>query len=94
MLSQNLTSTAPRYEYKMAQLPQTFWFKQDTGKEVALYLEGLAKQYGAQGWEFYRIDSVGVAVPAGCLAKLLGAQVESVRHYNVVTFRRPIQSQS
>ena len=92
MSSQNYIPTIPRYEYKMVQLPQTFWFKQDTGKEVALYLEGLAKQYGTQGWEFYRI--VGVAVPAGCLAKLLGSQVESMRHYNVVTFRRPIQSQN
>lgn len=94
MLSQNYISTTPRYEFKMVQLPQTFWFQQDTGKEVALSLEGLAKQYGSQGWEFYRIDSVGVAVPAGCLARLFGTQVESMTHYNVVTFRRQIPSQN
>lgn len=30
------------YEFKMVQIPQTFVLKQDTGKEIATYLEKLA----------------------------------------------------
>lgn len=77
------------YEYKMVQLPQTFVLKQDTGKEIAAYLEKLAAQHTAAGWEFYRIDTVGVAVSLGCIASLFGAQA-TMRNYNVVCFRKPI----
>jgi hypothetical protein len=77
-----------RYEYRMVQLPQTFILKQDTGKEIAAYLEKLASDWGAQGWEFYRIDEVGVAVQPGCFAALGGAKA-SIVTYNVMSFRRP-----
>ena len=40
----------PAYEFKMVQLPQTFVLKQDTGKEIAAYLEKLSRDLGAQGW--------------------------------------------
>jgi hypothetical protein len=74
-------------EYKMIQLPQTFVLKQDTGKEIATYLETMAHKLGEQGWEFYRIDQVGVAVAPGCLGLLTGAKT-SMTYYNVVTFKR------
>jgi len=77
-------------EFKMVQLPQTFVLKQDTGKEIAAYLEKIAHEMGAQGWEFYRIDSVGVAVQPGCLAALAGTK-QTMTYYNVVTFRRAKQ---
>lgn len=38
------------YEFKMVQLPQTFVMKQDTGKEIAAYLEKLSTDMGAQDW--------------------------------------------
>ena len=47
----------------------------------------MANQYTAQGWEFFRVDTVGVAVQPGCLAALLG-QRQVVINYYVVTFRR------
>lgn len=75
------------YEFKMIQLPQTFVLKQDTGKEIAAYLENLSIQMGSQGWEFYRVDTVGVATNPGCLAALMGAK-STMSNYNIVTFRR------
>jgi hypothetical protein len=75
-----------KYKYKMVQLPQTFLLKKDTGNEIAGYLESLTHKLGEKGWEFYRIDSVGVAVQPGCLASLLGAR-QSMTYYNIVTFR-------
>lgn len=78
------------YEFKMIQLPQTFVLKQDTGKEIAAYLEALSKELGAQGWEFQRIDSVGVQVQPGCMGMLTGVK-QTMNYYNVVTFRRQKQ---
>jgi hypothetical protein len=75
------------YEFKMVQLPQTFVLKQDTGKEIAAYLEKLVQETGAQGWEFYRIDQVGVLVQPGCLAAFTGTK-QTMTYYNVITFRR------
>jgi hypothetical protein len=79
------------YEFKMMQLPQTFVLKQDTGTEIAAYLEKLSKDMGVDGWEFYRVDSVGVAVQPGCLAALSGTK-QTMTYYNVVTFRRTKQT--
>lgn len=75
------------YEFKMIQLPQTFVLKQDTGKEIAVYLEKLTQEQGAQGWEFYRIDQVGVAVAPGCMGALTGVK-QTMTYYNVVSFRK------
>jgi hypothetical protein len=76
-----------RYAYKMVQLPQTYVLKKDTGHEISDHLESLVLQMGEKGWEFYRIDSVGVAVNPGCLAAMLG-QKQSMTYYNIVTFRQ------
>lgn len=76
-----------QYDFKMVQLPKTFTLKQDTGKEIAAYLEKVAEDMSAQGWEFYRVDTVGVSVQPGCFATLFGAR-ETMTNYNVVTFRK------
>lgn len=75
------------YEYKMVQIPPTIEVsaKGQKGNEAAAYLEELANRFAPDGWEFYRVDSVGVATPAGCFAPGQPAKVES---YYVVTFRR------
>lgn len=78
------------YEFKMMQLPQTFVLQKDTGKEIAVYLEKTSREMGVQGWEFYRIDQVGVAVQPGCLGALSGVK-QTMTYYNVVTFRRPLK---
>lgn len=80
--------SAQTYEYKMVQLPRTFVLKQDTGNEIAIYLQQLATQHAHHGWEFHRIDSVGVAVSPGCLAAFAGAK-QTMTYYNIATFRRP-----
>jgi len=81
------------YEYKMVQIPRTIKVVGAAGQEAAAYLQDLVNQMAADGWEFYRVDTVGVVVAPGCLGSLFGKQEELV-HYFVVTFRRPIQSKS
>ncbi|MHB9130445.1 MAG: DUF4177 domain-containing protein [Armatimonadota bacterium] len=77
------------FEYKMVQVPPTIVVqaKEARGNEAAYYLEQVANQYAAQGWEFYRVDTVGVVTQPGCLAGILGAK-QTVVDYFVVTFRR------
>jgi len=79
-----------QYEYKMVQMPQTVRVTKEHRKEKAAhYLETLANEQAADGWEFHRVDRVGTVTSPGFLARLMGAQ--SVRvEYCVVTFRRPV----
>lgn len=80
-----------KYLYKMVQLPQTFVLKKDMGNEIAVHLEKLTQEWASKGWEFYRIDSVGVLVQPGCLGAFTGTKV-SMTYYNIVTFRRPVEN--
>jgi len=77
------------YEYKMIQIPPNIVVKQKehSGNEAAYYLQSIANEEAAQGWEYYRVDTVGVVIPPGCLASLLGAK-RTVTEYYVITFRR------
>jgi hypothetical protein len=78
------------YEYFMVQVPPTIQVKQKefVGNEAAYFLQTAANQYATQGWEFYRVDTVGVVVQPGCLAALIG-QKQTLIDYFVITFRRP-----
>jgi hypothetical protein len=77
------------FEYTMVQLPPTITVKakEQQGNEAAMYLQNLANQYAAQGWEFYRVDTVGVVVQPGCLASVIGGKSQHFEYY-VVTFRK------
>lgn len=75
------------YDYFMVQVPPNIQVKQSSGNDAAAYLQSAANQYASQGWEFYRVDTVGVVVAPGCLALLLGAK-QSITQYYVITFRR------
>ena len=88
MTDQTQTSAPGPYIYKMVQLPQTYVVKKDTEQAIANELNDRVNHFARNGWEFYRIDSVGVAVKPGCLASLLGTR-STMTYYNVVTFRRP-----
>lgn len=79
------------YEYRMIQMPPTIVVpaKELRGQEAAYYLQSIANEQASQGWEFYRVDTVGVVVQPGCLAMLLGAK-QSVVEYFVATFRRVV----
>jgi hypothetical protein len=78
------------YEYRMVQMPPTITVpaKEWQGQEAAFYLQNIANEHAAHGWEFYRVDTVGVVVQPGCLAMLFGAR-QTLVEYFVVTFRRP-----
>jgi len=78
-----------KYEYKMVQIPPTIEIKakEQKGNEAAFYLESLANQYAENGWEFWRVDSIGVVTAPGCLGGLFGGKAEATAYY-VVTFRR------
>jgi hypothetical protein len=43
--------------------------------------------FAAEGWEFYRVDTIGVVTRPGCIMSLLGKGFELVEYF-VVTFRR------
>ncbi len=77
------------YEYKMIQIPRTLQVTaktQDTA--LASLMQDLVNQHAVDGWEFYRVDSLSVMVPAGCLTALFGAR-ETYTQYSVVCFRKP-----
>jgi hypothetical protein len=42
--------------------------KEHRGTEAATYMESVVNQMAQQGWEFYRVDSIGVQLKPGCLA--------------------------
>ena len=77
------------YSYHVVQIPQVLQVsakEQDTA--LAALMQRLIEQNAAQGWEFYRVDTLSVAVAPGCLAALFGAR-QTFTPYSVVTFRRP-----
>ena len=77
------------FEYKMIQVPK------DLSAGIGAVQQGAAQQYmqkliddaAAQGWEFYRIDSLTVTEKPGCLQALMG-QKETFHSLNIVCFRR------
>jgi hypothetical protein len=77
------------YEYKMVQIPPNIavQMKEHRGNEAAAYLEGVVNKYAEQGWEFQRIDSIGVQVQPGCLDALTGKKEQNNSYY-VITFRK------
>jgi hypothetical protein len=78
-----------KYEYRMVQIPPNITVKQKEakGNEAAFYLQRIVNEQARQGWEFVRVDTIGVQTQPGCLAALLGGQVRTLNYY-VVTFRR------
>jgi len=79
------------FEYRMLQIPPRIEvkLKDAKGNEAAYYLSTIVNQEAQQGWEFFRVDSLGVKMKPGCLAGIFGAG-ETDRMYYVVTFRRQI----
>jgi len=76
------------YTYKMVQIAPSLVVKagQQQGQEAAQHLETLVNQWATLGWEFYRVDTMGIYTPPGCL----GGQTTHTQYY-VVTFRRLIE---
>lgn len=65
------------YVYKMVQVPPNIEVQANKhrGNEAAVYLETVVNEYASEGWEFYRIDSIGVSVKAGCFDALKGKKI-------------------
>jgi hypothetical protein len=78
------------WTYKMVQVPPTITVdaRGERGTEAARYLEDLVNRQAERGWEFYRVDSIGVISEPGCLGFLTGHRRTDMT-YHVVTFRRP-----
>jgi len=60
--------------------------KSHKGNEAAAYLQNIVNEHAEKGWEFYRIDSIGVQLQPGCFAALGGKKAENNEYY-VITFR-------
>lgn len=79
------------YEYRMIQLAPTISVdaRKEMGNEAAIYLESIVNEQAKQGWEFYRVDTIGVVTKPGCLGSLFGAKETAIEYY-VATFRKPV----
>ena len=87
--TRNAISRNILYEYYMVQIPSNFAAQQNTtsGHEIASYVQDWANRLSAEGWEFYRIDTMGMTEVPGCLAGLFGGQASHTQ-YSIMTFRR------
>ena len=79
------------FAYRMVQIPPNVLVRGNVtqGTEAASYLEGVVNQHASEGWEFFRVDPIGVQTQPGCLAGLLGHQATEITYY-VITFRKPV----
>lgn len=79
------------YTYKMVQVPPNISVEvqNHTGNVAAAYLQTIVNKYAKEGWEFQRVDEIGVQVNPGCFDSLFGKKTE-VYSYYVVTFRKNV----
>jgi hypothetical protein len=81
--------------YKMVQIPPNVVLAAkgmmgkapDTSQAAAAYLETTVNQMASQGWEFHRIDPIGVGSKPGCLLGLIGFKA-TIETFYVITFRK------
>ena len=80
-----------KYTYKMVQIPPNISVdsRKKKGGEAAYYLQNVVNEHAEDGWEFQRIDQIGVQTTAGCLAGLFGHKA-SFNTYHVISFRREV----
>ncbi len=73
------------YEYKMVQVPPAINVGvKEKGNEAAAYLQSVVNENSIDGWEFYRVDSIGIEVSPGCF----GGNKNILKNYYVVSFRK------
>jgi hypothetical protein len=77
----------------MVQIPPGIEIKKSDRKHeiAAEYLETVVNAQASQGWEFYRVDSVGVSINLGCLGMFFFGRKQEENVYYVITFRKPRQ---
>jgi hypothetical protein len=82
-------------QYKMVPIPPNisvaakglFEKAPDPASAAAQYLESVVARMAAEGWDFYRVDSIGVQSNPGCLGFLVGQKASNTLYY-VITFRK------
>jgi len=82
-------------QYRMIQIPpnvsltakKLFGKAPSTSEVAAKYLEHVVNEEAQGGWEFLRVDTIGVSSSPGCLASLFGAK-ETIVSYYVITFKK------
>lgn len=78
--------------YKMVQIPRNvalasksmFSGAPDPSRAAAQYLEVVVNSMAAEGWEFQRVDTIGVESNPGCLS----SGNKSFENYYVITFKK------
>jgi hypothetical protein len=83
------------YTYKMVQVPPNVSVasKGRKGNEAADYLQNVVNELASEGWEFQRVDSIGIHVQPGCFGGL-GGNGPKQEYYYVITFRKPVSDVS
>lgn len=79
---------ATGFTYKMVQIPPGIVLQKQSDGAAAAYLQNVVNSMADDGWEFYRVDPIGVSIQPGCLGFLMGRQPSNTT-YHVITFRRP-----
>lgn len=77
------------YTYKMVQVPPNISVRAKDNKAgiAAAYLQDVVNEHAADGWEFQRIDTIGIEERPGCFG---GGKVNFTQYY-VITFRKEVQ---
>ncbi|HEB87584.1 MAG TPA: DUF4177 domain-containing protein [Gammaproteobacteria bacterium] len=83
------------YKYNMIQIPPNIAIAAkkllgrapDPSSAAADYLESIVNEQAADGWEFWRVDTIGVRTSPGCIASIFGAKEIDAMYY-VVSFRK------
>lgn len=76
------------YTYKMIQVPPTISVKAKDNKSgiAAAYLQDVVNSCAVEGWEFQRVDTIGIEERPGCF----GGNKTRLTHYYVITFRKEV----
>jgi hypothetical protein len=82
--------------YKMVQIPPNISLAAktmtgrapDPSQAAAQYLESAVNNMAKDGWNFERVDQIGVTTRPGCLAGGLGSSATQHLTYYVITFSK------
>lgn len=75
------------YQYKMVQSSPTVFQDKKQKDAAARWLEALSNEWAEKGWEFYRVDTMQVHTPGGCMSP--GGAAGETSTVMIVTFRTP-----
>lgn len=83
------------YEYKMVPVPLELPKRGSKTEEevIAAYLESVVNRWAAEGWEFYRVDTVNSYSKVSFLGKA-NWRNEFRPIHDIITFRREKQVQA